>query len=47
VEAGDGLQTLEKESRLKTVALTQVQRQTSKGYRNAMKELRRNRSEDS
>ncbi|MGA3241108.1 MAG: MobF family relaxase [Bryobacteraceae bacterium] len=42
VEAGDALRILEKESRLKTVALTQVQRQTRKDYRDAMKELRRN-----
>jgi DNA helicase IV len=42
VEAGDALRILEKESRLKTVALTQVQRQTRKEYRGAMEELRRN-----
>jgi len=42
VEAGDALRILEKESRLKTVALTQVQRQTRKEYRVAMEELRRN-----
>ena len=42
VEAGDALRILEKESRLKTVALTQVQRQTRKEYRAAMEELRRN-----
>ena len=42
VEAGDALRILEKESRLKTVALTQVQRQTRKDYRDAMEELRRN-----
>ena len=42
VEAGDALRILEKESRLKTVALTQVQRQTRKEYRDAMEELRRN-----
>jgi conjugative relaxase-like TrwC/TraI family protein len=42
VEAGDALRILEKESRLKTVALTQVQRQTGKEYRGAMVELRRN-----
>ncbi len=42
VEAGDALRILEKESRLKTVALTQVQRQTRKDYREAMEELRRN-----
>ena len=42
MEAGDALRILEKESRLKTVALTQVQRQTRKDYRDAMEELRRN-----
>jgi conjugative relaxase-like TrwC/TraI family protein len=42
VEAGDALRILEKESRLKSVALTQVQRQTNRDYRDAMKELRRN-----
>jgi conjugative relaxase-like TrwC/TraI family protein len=42
VEAGDALRILEKESRLKTVPLTQVQRQTRKEYRDAMEELRRN-----
>jgi len=42
VEAGDALRILEKESRLKTVALTQVQRQTRKDYRDAMEDLRRN-----
>jgi ATP-dependent exoDNAse (exonuclease V) alpha subunit len=42
VEAGDALRILEKESRLKTVALTQVQRQTRKDYRDAMEGLRRN-----
>jgi len=42
VEAGDALRILQKESRLKTVALTQVQRQTRKDYRDAMEELRRN-----
>ena len=42
VEAGDALRILEKESRLKTVTLTQVQRQTRKDYRAAMEELRRN-----
>ena len=40
VEAGDALSILEKESRLKTVSLTQVQRQTRKGYRDAIQELR-------
>ena len=42
VEAGDALRILEKESRLKTVSLTQVQRQTREEYRAAMEELRRN-----
>jgi conjugative relaxase-like TrwC/TraI family protein len=41
VEAGDALRILEKESRLRTVALNQVQRQTRKDYREAMEELRR------
>ena len=36
VEAGDALRILEKESRLKTVPLTQVQRQTRREYRDAM-----------
>jgi ATP-dependent exoDNAse (exonuclease V) alpha subunit len=42
VEAGDALRILEKESQLKTVALTQVQRQTRRDYRDAIQELRRN-----
>ncbi|HMD71044.1 MAG TPA: MobF family relaxase [Bryobacteraceae bacterium] len=41
VEAGDALRILEKESRLKTVSLNQVQRQTRKDYRDAIIELRR------
>ncbi|MEO8663190.1 MAG: MobF family relaxase [Bryobacteraceae bacterium] len=41
VEAGDALRILEEESKLKTVALTQVQRQTKKEYRDAIQELRR------
>jgi conjugative relaxase-like TrwC/TraI family protein len=41
VEAGDALRILEKESRLKSVALAQVQRQTRKDYRDAIEELRR------
>jgi conjugative relaxase-like TrwC/TraI family protein len=41
VEACDALRILEKESRLKSVELTQVQRQTVKAYREAIKELRR------
>ena len=42
VEAGDALRILEKESRLKTVSLSEVQRQTKKDYRDAMEELRKN-----
>jgi conjugative relaxase-like TrwC/TraI family protein len=42
VEAGDALRILEKESRLKSVSLTQVQRQTHKDYRDAIQELRKN-----
>jgi ATP-dependent exoDNAse (exonuclease V) alpha subunit len=41
VEAGDALRILEKESKLKTVALTQVQRQTRRNYRDAIQQLRR------
>jgi hypothetical protein len=41
VEACDALRILEKESRLKSVELTQVQRQTVKAYQDAIKELRR------
>jgi conjugative relaxase-like TrwC/TraI family protein len=41
VEAGDALRILEKESRLKTVSLNQVQRQTREDYRDAIVELRR------
>jgi conjugative relaxase-like TrwC/TraI family protein len=40
VEACDALRILEKESRLKSVELVQVQRQTAKEYREAIKELR-------
>ena len=40
VEAGDALRILEKESKLKTIALTQVQRQTRNEYRDAIQELR-------
>jgi ATP-dependent exoDNAse (exonuclease V) alpha subunit len=40
VEAGDALRILEKESKLKTVALSQVQRQTKRDYRDAIQELR-------
>lgn len=42
VEAGDALRVLEKESRLKSTSLTQVQRQTRADYREAVEELRRN-----
>ena len=42
VEAGDALRILEKESRLKGVSLTQVQRQTKVSYRQAIEEFRRN-----
>jgi len=42
VEAGNALRILEKESQLKTVALTEVKRQTTRDYRDAMQELRRN-----
>jgi ATP-dependent exoDNAse (exonuclease V) alpha subunit len=41
VEACDALRILEKESRLKSASLTQVQRQTVIGYREAIQELRR------
>jgi conjugative relaxase-like TrwC/TraI family protein len=41
VEACDALRVLEKESRLKSIELTQVQRQTAKDYREAIKELRK------
>ncbi|HYK88228.1 MAG TPA: AAA family ATPase, partial [Acidobacteriota bacterium] len=42
VEACDALRILEQESRLKTVALGQVRRQSDKNYREAIQELRRN-----
>ncbi len=42
VEAGDALHLLEKESRLKSIALTEVQRQNPKSYRETIEELRRN-----
>ena len=42
VEAGDALRVLEKESRLKSISLTEVQRQSRADYREAMQELRRN-----
>jgi len=38
VEAGDALRVLENESRLKSVALAQVQRQIRKAYREAIQE---------
>jgi hypothetical protein len=41
VEACDALRILEKESRLKGIALTQVQRQSRLDYRKAIQELRR------
>jgi len=41
VEAGDALRILENESRLKSTALIQVQRQTATDYRDAIEELRR------
>jgi ATP-dependent exoDNAse (exonuclease V) alpha subunit len=42
VEAGDALRVLENESRLKSTALTEVYRQTSPDYWDAIQELRRN-----
>jgi conjugative relaxase-like TrwC/TraI family protein len=42
VEAGDALRVLEKESGLKSVSLTHVQRQTVKSYREAIQDLRKN-----
>jgi conjugative relaxase-like TrwC/TraI family protein len=42
VEASDALRILEKESHLKSTSLTQVQRQTTQDYREAIQELRRN-----
>jgi conjugative relaxase-like TrwC/TraI family protein len=41
VEASDALCVLEGESHLKSVSLTEVQRQTAHGYREAIQELRR------
>ena len=41
VEACDALRVLEKESQLKSIELTQVQRQIPEDYREAIKELRR------
>jgi conjugative relaxase-like TrwC/TraI family protein len=42
VEAGDALRILEKESRLRSTALTEVQRQKPRDYRDAIQELRAN-----
>ena len=42
VEAGDALRILDRESGLKSVSLTQVQRQTSEVYREAIETLREN-----
>jgi conjugative relaxase-like TrwC/TraI family protein len=44
VEAGDALRVLEQESRLRSVSLSQVQRQTLAEYRAAVEELRLNPS---
>jgi ATP-dependent exoDNAse (exonuclease V) alpha subunit len=41
VEACDALRVLEKESRLKSIELREVKRQTAKEYREAIKELRK------
>jgi conjugative relaxase-like TrwC/TraI family protein len=41
VEASDALRVLEGESHLKSVSLSEVQRQTAHGYRDAIQELRR------
>lgn len=41
VEAGDALRILERESRMKSTSLREVQRQTDRGYRSAIEELRR------
>ena len=41
VEAGDALRILEKESQLKSIALTEIQRQKPKQYRETIQELRR------
>ena len=41
VEASDALRVMEKESDLKSVSLSEVQRQTAQGYREAIQELRR------
>jgi ATP-dependent exoDNAse (exonuclease V) alpha subunit len=42
VEAGDALRILEQESKLRTVSVTKVQRQTVKEYREAVETLRTN-----
>ena len=41
VEASDALRVLERESQLKSVSLTQVQRQSAPSYREAVEQLRR------
>ena len=41
VEASDALRVLERESHLKSASLSEVQRQTAQGYRDAIQELRR------
>jgi len=41
VEASDALRVLERESQLKSVSLSEVQRQTAQSYRDAIQELRR------
>jgi ATP-dependent exoDNAse (exonuclease V) alpha subunit len=41
VEASDALHVLERESQLRSVSLSEVQRQTAQGYREAIQELRR------
>jgi ATP-dependent exoDNAse (exonuclease V) alpha subunit len=40
VEASDALRVLERESQLRSVSLSEVQRQTTQGYREAIQELR-------
>jgi conjugative relaxase-like TrwC/TraI family protein len=42
VEASDALRVLERESHLKSASLSEVQRQTAQGYREAIQELRHN-----
>jgi hypothetical protein len=41
IEAGDALRILEKESHMKSIALTEVQRQKPRAYRDAIQALRR------